>query len=104
MNNTNSTNISDTLAEFAPIDLVSIGIGCTVGSDFAFSLSFVLQKLAHNGNKEKVSYTRLPFWWLGILFLILGEVGEFIAYGLAPVSLISPLGTMAGLQEIFDFS
>jgi hypothetical protein len=66
-------------------------------------LSFVLQKLAHNGNKEKVSYTRLPFWWLGILFLILGEVGEFIAYGLAPVSLISPLGTVTGLKDAFPF-
>ena len=80
--------------------MIPVGVACSIGCDLSFSLSFVVQKMAHNKNQLHVSVLLLPYWWLGIFFLIIGEVGEFLAYGLAPTSLISPLGTAAGKNLI----
>jgi hypothetical protein len=41
-----------------------------------------------------VPYTRLKGWWLGIICMLVGEVGNFLAYGMAPASLVSPLGVL----------
>ncbi|KAI8341132.1 magnesium transporter NIPA-domain-containing protein [Chlamydoabsidia padenii] len=38
-------------------------------------------------------YLHSKTWWLGILLMVLGEIGNFIAYGFAPASTIAPLGT-----------
>ena len=75
---------------------VPLGMACSIGSDVCFSFSFVVQKLAHNRNQLHAHYWELPYWWLGIILLIAGEVGEFLAYGVDPASLISPLGIAAG--------
>jgi hypothetical protein len=58
------------------------------------SLSFNLQRLAHTNNTEGVPYTKLKGWWLGIICMFVGEVGNFLAYGMAPASLVSPLGVL----------
>lgn len=47
-----------------------------------------------NGSAEK-SYLRSPYWWLGISLMIVGEAGNFLAYGFAPASIVSPLGVVA---------
>jgi hypothetical protein len=44
--------------------------------------------------KEK-SYLKSPVWWLGISLMIVGEAGNFLAYGFAPASIVSPLGVVA---------
>ncbi|KAF2171027.1 hypothetical protein M409DRAFT_19000 [Zasmidium cellare ATCC 36951] len=44
--------------------------------------------------KEK-SYLKSPIWWLGITLMVLGEIGNFLAYGFAPASIVSPLGVVA---------
>lgn len=44
--------------------------------------------------KEK-SYLRSPIWWLGIAMMVFGETGNFLAYGFAPASIVSPLGVVA---------
>jgi drug/metabolite transporter (DMT)-like permease len=55
-----------------------------------------------NGDDEKgedegksKSYLRSPIWWLGISLMVLGEAGNFLAYGFAPASIVSPLGVVA---------
>jgi hypothetical protein len=55
-----------------------------------------------NGNDEKgdaegksKSYLKSPIWWLGIALMTLGEAGNFLAYGFAPASIVSPLGVVA---------
>jgi drug/metabolite transporter (DMT)-like permease len=55
-----------------------------------------------NGDDEKgdgegsgKSYLRSPIWWLGISLMTLGEAGNFLAYGFAPASIVSPLGVVA---------
>ncbi|KAL3442216.1 magnesium transporter NIPA-domain-containing protein [Aspergillus insuetus] len=45
-------------------------------------------------NKRK-SYLRSPYWWAGIILMTLGELGNFMAYGFAPASIVSPLGVVA---------
>ena len=41
------------------------------------------------------SYLQSPIWWLGITLMTLGETGNFLAYGFAPASIVSPLGVVA---------
>ncbi|SMQ53499.1 unnamed protein product [Zymoseptoria tritici ST99CH_3D7] len=44
--------------------------------------------------KEK-SYLQSPIWWVGITLMTVGETGNFLAYGFAPASVVSPLGVVA---------
>jgi hypothetical protein len=44
--------------------------------------------------KQK-SYLRSPYWWTGIIMMTAGEAGNFLAYGFAPASIVSPLGVVA---------
>jgi drug/metabolite transporter (DMT)-like permease len=41
------------------------------------------------------SYLKSPYWWAGILLMTIGETGNFLAYGFAPASIVSPLGVVA---------
>lgn len=41
------------------------------------------------------SYLQSPYWWLGISLMVVGEAGNFLAYGFAPASIVSPLGVVA---------
>ncbi|RJE19315.1 DUF803 domain membrane protein [Aspergillus sclerotialis] len=52
----------------------------------------------HNGLRRK-SYLRSPYWWVGIVLMCLGEVGNFLAYGFAPASIVSPLGVVAMISN-----
>lgn len=40
-------------------------------------------------------YLTSPLWWLGIILMCLGECGNFMAYGFASASIVSPLGVVA---------
>lgn len=41
------------------------------------------------------SYLTSPYWWVGLVLMIIGEAGNFLAYGFAPASIVSPLGVVA---------
>lgn len=41
------------------------------------------------------NYLKSPIWWLGIALMTVGEAGNFLAYGFAPASIVSPLGVVA---------
>lgn len=41
------------------------------------------------------SYLKSPYWWSGIALMTVGETGNFLAYGFAPASIVSPLGVVA---------
>ncbi|ERF73111.1 hypothetical protein EPUS_06572 [Endocarpon pusillum Z07020] len=53
-----------------------------------------LEKQSENGDERK-SYLRSPYWWAGIILMTIGEAGNFLAYGFAPASIVSPLGVVA---------
>ncbi|KAI7861793.1 magnesium transporter NIPA-domain-containing protein [Spinellus fusiger] len=45
-------------------------------------------------------YLKSKLWWLGISLMVLGEVGNFVAYGFAPASTIAPLGTITLVANV----
>lgn len=47
------------------------------------------------GAYKQQSYLKSPYWWLGIILMTIGEAGNFLAYGFAPASIVSPLGVVA---------
>lgn len=49
------------------------------------------------GDSEKGDqmYLHSPWWWLGLVLMTVGECGNFLAYGFAPASIVSPLGVVA---------
>jgi hypothetical protein len=44
---------------------------------------------------KQQSYLKSPYWWFGIILMTVGEAGNFLAYGFAPASIVSPLGVVA---------
>ncbi|KAK2007015.1 DUF803-domain-containing protein [Colletotrichum eremochloae] len=46
-------------------------------------------------NKTPSTYLKSPYWWAGQILITLGELGNFLAYGFAPASIVSPLGVVA---------
>ena len=59
------------------------------------SESTMKQSEKHKEHAERKSYLRSPYWWAGIILMIIGEAGNFLAYGFAPASIVSPLGVVA---------
>ncbi|KAI0200470.1 DUF803-domain-containing protein [Astrocystis sublimbata] len=45
--------------------------------------------------KVASTYLKSPYWWLGQVLMTVGEMGNFLAYGFAPASIVSPLGVVA---------
>ncbi|EFY87237.1 DUF803 domain membrane protein [Metarhizium acridum CQMa 102] len=46
-------------------------------------------------DKTTSTYLKSPYWWLGQILITVGEMGNFLAYGFAPASIVSPLGVVA---------
>lgn len=59
------------------------------------SESTIKQSEKAKPQEDRKSYLKSPYWWAGIVLMILGEAGNFIAYGFAPASIVSPLGVVA---------
>ncbi len=73
-----------------------VGIALAVVGNALIGASFCVIKYATN----RASGSRLqaePLWWLGQAMMGVGEIGNFAAYGLAPPSIIAPLGATAVL-------
>ncbi|KAK7203947.1 magnesium transporter NIPA-domain-containing protein [Myxozyma melibiosi] len=49
----------------------------------------------HEGKEKIPGYMKSGYWWLGIVLMVTGEAGNFLAYGFAPASTVSPLGVVA---------
>lgn len=48
-----------------------------------------------NSENGDQMYLHSPWWWLGLVLMTVGECGNFLAYGFAPASIVSPLGVVA---------
>ncbi|KAE8153521.1 magnesium transporter NIPA-domain-containing protein [Aspergillus avenaceus] len=57
--------------------------------------SFTSDQTVRPGDLRRKSYLRSPYWWVGITLMCVGEIGNFMAYGFAPASIVSPLGVVA---------
>lgn len=56
-------------------------------SDYSFG--------SRDGADGRKSYLKSPYWWVGIVLMVICEMGNFMAYGFAPASIVSPLGVVA---------
>ncbi|KAI4134293.1 MAG: hypothetical protein LQ347_001639 [Umbilicaria vellea] len=59
------------------------------------SESTLKQSEKGNAAADGKTYLSSPYWWAGILLMTVGEAGNFLAYGFAPASIVSPLGVVA---------
>ena len=59
------------------------------------SESTVKQEKKGEEPPQSTTYLKSPYWWAGILLMTTGEAGNFLAYGFAPASIVSPLGVVA---------
>eukprot|EP00003_Mantamonas_plastica_P029202 TRINITY_DN687_c1_g1_i2.p1 TRINITY_DN687_c1_g1~~TRINITY_DN687_c1_g1_i2.p1 ORF type:complete len:463 (+),score=138.78 TRINITY_DN687_c1_g1_i2:139-1389(+) len=48
---------------------------------------------------EKVPYTKMKMWWIGIVLMMCGETGNFTAFSFAPVHVIAPLGAVSVISN-----
>lgn len=82
----------------------NIGIALAVCGNLLVSIALNLTKHAHNVNQRRavpLPYVRLPIWWCGFAATLLGEMGNFAAYGFTEASVIAPLGAVSVLANAF---
>ncbi|XP_014876648.1 magnesium transporter NIPA1 isoform X2 [Poecilia latipinna] len=75
-----------------------LGIAIAVISSFINGSTFVLQKKGILRSRDKgCSYLTDVVWCSGTLCMIIGQVGNFLAYNLAPAVIVTPLGALGVL-------
>ncbi|KAH8702460.1 magnesium transporter NIPA-domain-containing protein [Talaromyces proteolyticus] len=72
----------------------------TENEDPDMQQSILSDQTVRPGDKDlaetyRANYLHSPYWWAGIVLMTLGEMGNFLAYGFAPASIVSPLGVVA---------
>jgi len=83
-----------------------IGIILSLLGDIIINVGMNCMKYAHNINIDPESkmplkhFTRIPWWWFGILGIIGGEVGNLIAYGYAPAAIVTPIGSIGVVTNV----
>ncbi|NXP78066.1 NPAL2 protein, partial [Ramphastos sulfuratus] len=81
-----------------------LGVLIAAASNVLISASLSIQKCAHlrlARQAEPKPYYRSRLWCCGVALLGLGEVGNFIAYGFAPIALVAPVGCVAVIGSAF---
>ncbi|XP_010897781.2 magnesium transporter NIPA1 isoform X2 [Esox lucius] len=77
---------------------VAAGIWIAVISSFINGSTFVLQKKGIlRARKRGGSYLKDGVWWSGTLSMIVGQIGNFLAYNAAPAVVVAPLGALGVL-------
>ncbi|KAI8367607.1 magnesium transporter NIPA-domain-containing protein [Radiomyces spectabilis] len=61
---------------------------------------FIMAMAQEQAQHNESDYLKSKLWWLGISLMVLGEVGNFVAYGFAPASTIAPLGTTTLVSNV----
>ncbi|RHY24677.1 hypothetical protein DYB32_008740 [Aphanomyces invadans] len=66
------------------------------------SVGINLQKysLSQHSNSNKTSFQQ-PLWVLGMVFVILGSILDFVAFGMAPQTLLAPLAALSLVWNMF---
>jgi uncharacterized membrane protein len=84
------------MANWSNKRMLWVGVVCAVTGNVLNSISFLLQRHVQVvNNADDMSYLRFPMWWAGLACMVAGEIGNLAAYGMAPASLVSPLGAVA---------
>ncbi|KAM3843095.1 magnesium transporter NIPA1 [Diretmus argenteus] len=74
------------------------GIATAVTSSLINGSTFVLQKKGIlRARGRGVSYLTDVVWWSGTISMIVGQIGNFLSYNLAPAVIVTPLGALGVL-------
>ncbi|KAL1503330.1 hypothetical protein AB1Y20_011382 [Prymnesium parvum] len=90
----------------------ALGIVMAIVANLLIACSLILQKWVHmaispaphaadpssrksSDASEELAVTRHPLFWCAITGLVVGEIGNFAAFGLASPTVVSPLGAVA---------
>uniref|UniRef100_A0A3B4BE35 Uncharacterized protein n=1 Tax=Periophthalmus magnuspinnatus TaxID=409849 RepID=A0A3B4BE35_9GOBI len=78
-----------------------LGIIVSICGNVLISISLNIQKYTHVRQAQRGSkpYYTSALWWMGVILMGVGELGNFAAYGFAPASLIAPLGCVSVLAS-----
>jgi len=81
---------------------VSLGVVLAIMASFLTCFGLAIQKtsLCMPGNEE-VPPWRQPRWVMGFVSLVAGNIIDFMAFGLAPASLLSPLAALSLVWNLF---
>ena len=95
--NTHHHGNSTGTEEESSVSGLVIGAILSVIADITIAVALSIQKLAHTRNEDeegnpKKHFIKVPLWWIGMLMNIFGELGNLLAYGFAPASLVAPVG------------
>ncbi|XP_061372989.1 probable magnesium transporter NIPA2 isoform X2 [Gastrolobium bilobum] len=79
------------------------GLVLAVSSSVFIGSSFIIKKMglkkAGATGKSAASgghaYLYEPWWWVGMISMIVGEIANFAAYAFAPALLVTPLGALS---------
>lgn len=77
-----------------------IGIGLALFSSICIGASVVFTKKGHiealKSNKQKeLEYLKTNQWWIGAIFMTIGEIANFLAYMFASPIIVTPLGILS---------
>lgn len=87
------------------------GFVLAVSSSIFIGSSFIikkkgLKKAATTGTRAGSgghSYLYEPWWWAGMITMIVGEIANFAAYAYAPAILVTPLGALSIIFSASSF-
>ncbi|KAB1220691.1 Magnesium transporter NIPA2 [Morella rubra] len=88
-----SSSFEDNLKGF----LLAVVSSAFIGSSFIIK-KLGLQRAGASGNRASsggYGYLKEPFWWVGMVTMIVGELANFVAYMFAPAVLVTPLGALS---------
>ncbi|XP_061894683.1 magnesium transporter NIPA1 [Entelurus aequoreus] len=76
----------------------NVGVVIAVISSLINGSTFVLQRKGILLSRERgVSYLKNVVWWSGTLSMVVGQIGNFLAYNAAPAVMVTPLGALGVL-------
>ena len=106
----NATDVSDGSCGIAKSQEFSgkawIGVLLSLIGDIIINIGMNAMKHAHNINTDPATekpikhFTLIPWWWVGILGIVGGEVGNLVAYGYAPASIVTPIGSIGVVTNV----
>jgi len=64
-----------------PDESIGLGLGMAVCGNLITTVGLNVQRYAHTKATPGTPYTESKLWWVGVGLMILGEVGNFGAYG-----------------------
>lgn len=77
--------------------ILALSSSIFIGSSFIIKKKG-LRKAGANGTRAGAggySYLYEPWWWTGMIAMIVGEIANFAAYAFAPAILVTPLGALS---------